>query len=618
MSPSGAIVRRDAGADSAARLGIYSLPVLSRLSTALRAGARWPRLLAFLFAAVPPGLVVLEILGAGTRVPMEDHWDMVPLLDRDAAGTLAFRDLWAQHNEHRYLLPWLVMLGLARLTRWNILTELLLNVAVSLLALALLAGLVHRACRERAPALAPWLVLAASLMTFSLVKWENWLWGLSQPAFMSALAACATVSALAWRGPTITGAALSTLAAAAGALSFANGLVLLAVVPVGLALDPRGPWRQRSRLVVATVVASGAIAALYLAGLRHPAKHPSPWLVAGDPLGFAAYVLTYLGAPLGWPSAARSLAWGAIGAAALVAATAWLWSRVPAARPAVLPFMLLALYVAGSASMVGVGRLGMGVAQAVSSRYTTISSLLWVSVAVAVALAVAAALDAGRASRRVLLAVLAPVVLVLLAAAASYASAWNRAGRMTLALETSHRVALECVRFYRVAPDDCLRMSYHDPGVLRQRAERLEALGLGPFRSPAPLPLGAYVPAERATPAGAITHASAYPVVVRYVLGTLRTYRSTEIVLAGWAIDPATGGPPRGVLVATSGTVLGEAPVADERTGGRTGGQPRWSFRFGAFRLPPGARVLEAYAVLDGPRIVPLLGSPTLDAVPRD
>jgi hypothetical protein len=573
--------------------------------------------LPLIVAVLPPALIVVSVLQTGTTVPMEDHWDMIPLLERDAAGTLRFGDLWAQQNEHRYVVPWLFMIGLARFTRWNIATELLLNVAFSLAALGVLAALIVRSVRGRSRVLVPWLVLAASLMTFSLVKWENWFWSMSQPAFASALAACVTVAVLARLGPTLAGTALATLAAIAGVLSFANGFVLFAVVPLGILADPRAPLRRRVWLALGSVVASVAMTLVYLAGLRHPAKHPDPWLFLKRPIAFTEYVLAYVGAPLGWPEPGWSIAWGALGVTALAIAALSLAIRRPASRIDVLPWLLLALWVLGSGALAGVGRLGMGVAQAVSSRYTTMSTFFWISVAVVVAMAVVDVLERVGPSHRVAVGLVAAAVLGTVAAAGSYAAVWVRSDAWRESLEESHALARECLHFHREAPDGCLAIMHHDPPLVRRRAAILERLRLGPFvTTPSRPPLSSFTVVDSAEPVGAIAGGRVRLLVVTLLVGSFQEYRSVEVSLGGWAKDPSTGRPPPALLIVANGAVLEEVPMPADAVSAGAPGRPAWFYRFSTFRLGSGARTVEVYAVLDGRRIA-RLGARALENLAR-
>jgi hypothetical protein len=39
-----------------------------------------------------------------------DDWQFVPLLEKTNDGTLTFQDLWAPHDEHRLLLPRIIII----------------------------------------------------------------------------------------------------------------------------------------------------------------------------------------------------------------------------------------------------------------------------------------------------------------------------------------------------------------------------------------------------------------------------------------------------------------------------------------------------------------------------
>lgn len=103
------------------------------------------------------------------------------------------------------------MLALARTNDWDIRYELAANVVVALCVLGMLALLIERTVRSVAPLLIPWLILAASLSTFSLTQWGNGLEGWQVQIFMNALAAVVTVWSLARWGTGWLGLALALL-----------------------------------------------------------------------------------------------------------------------------------------------------------------------------------------------------------------------------------------------------------------------------------------------------------------------------------------------------------------------------------------------------------------------
>lgn len=581
-------------------------------------------LLPFAAAALPPALVAWTMAREALDVPFWDDWELVDLLQRASAGTLRFGDLWAQHNEHRLLLPNLVMLGLARATGWDTRVTMGASFIVSLGTLAVLGLIIQSTIRRSAPAFSPWVFLGASLMTFSMVAWQNWLWAWQVQVFMNALAACVMAWSLGRYGARAPGPWLAMLAAIAGALTFANGVALLPIVPVVLALDPRGDatvwWRRRPAITMAVI---GALAvAIYLIGYERPPDHPSPLVALAHPLDLLRFLLAYLGAPvaLGWRLAAStsttpvvliSIAYGAIGLGVVVAGGAWLWRRDASDRALLVPWVALVLFTVLSGIMTGVGRLGVSLDQALASRYTTTSALFWVSVAALAALAMSRALRAHtEISRRVMtlgaVAVLAQVMVLV-----GYAGSWAYGLGMAAVKHETLRRGGECLRFYRSAPPACLKLLYPDVAGLRDRASRLETLALGPFAaSRRERPLASYAVAEGAEAAGGIDF-----------LGPDES--RTEFILVGWGMNPVTRRAVDAVLVAIDGEVIGRAVTGLQRPDLATGedasllASSGWTFRFSAFRLQPGSHAIEAYAVLEQQRIVKLHGARTIEVKAR-
>lgn len=434
-------------------------------------------------AGVPPLLIMVTVARYGVNVPFWDQWEFVKLLDKAAAGQLEFKDFWEQHNEHRLVLPRMVMLALARATQWDIRYEIAANVVIALLALGMLVLLIERTVRPVAPVIVPWLILAASLTTFSLTQWLNWIWGWQLQIFMNALAAVTTVWALArWRGRWL-GLALALLAAIAGALSFATGLILLALIPLALLIGPRFDQGASRLTYVALAAAIGAgVAALYLNGFHHPGQQPSPFFLLSHPVSYGYYVLAYMGSGLGAWSTPVSASWGAMGIATFAWCSAWLWMRSPGLRHnTLLPWILLGLYGILSGFMTGIGRAGYGVEQALGPPYITISSLFWISLVVIAALVIAHRLEDGTASKTRSQAAMVVIVFLLILAGVSYGASWIHAEATLKSFHHAIRRGGECLLDYDKAPDDCLHFLWPDVSTLQERAHRLDVLKLGPF-----------------------------------------------------------------------------------------------------------------------------------------
>ena len=68
------------------------------------------RNLLFLLGVLPAAVLLADIHSFAVNVPFMDDWQFVPLLEKANEGTLSFQDLWAPHDEHRLLLPRLIII----------------------------------------------------------------------------------------------------------------------------------------------------------------------------------------------------------------------------------------------------------------------------------------------------------------------------------------------------------------------------------------------------------------------------------------------------------------------------------------------------------------------------
>src|SRR5438477_10533634 len=146
------------------------------------------RLARLLLIAAPPLLIGFIIFRDGVDTSFWDEWDgTAPLFEKMAAGTLGFADFFAQHNEHRILFPRLIAFGLGRLTHWNVRAELFV---IWFLALVCLFNIWELTCRSGQRNSNFWLLFSSSVLLFSPLSFENFLWGF-QIGFLLPLA-CVT------------------------------------------------------------------------------------------------------------------------------------------------------------------------------------------------------------------------------------------------------------------------------------------------------------------------------------------------------------------------------------------------------------------------------------------
>jgi hypothetical protein len=91
-----------------------------------------------------PVLYVAFVAHYGVNSLFNDDWSMVPIVHAALHGRLSFGMLWAQHNEHRVLVPNLAFIAFGRWTSLDARTILLASAALFVAGYAFLVALVRR------------------------------------------------------------------------------------------------------------------------------------------------------------------------------------------------------------------------------------------------------------------------------------------------------------------------------------------------------------------------------------------------------------------------------------------------------------------------------------------
>ncbi|HUW59615.1 MAG TPA: hypothetical protein VMZ06_01315 [Candidatus Bathyarchaeia archaeon] len=417
-----------------------------------------------LIALLPPAGLVMLLRLYHIDVPFLDEWEYMLILPKSYEGTLSLADLFALHNEHRLFFPRLIMLGLARLTHWNMLYETGAAVVFAAGAFGLLVLQLHATGREVGRNL---LVAAPvlSLVHFSLSQWQNWFMPCQFLMFLNLLAVIGTVVALSW--PMLGWAHLAggILLGVMASYSFANGL---SVWPIGLlCLAAATEGRRRWAYAAIWCCAGAIVVAVYFYGYKSPSYHPSPWLTLHEPLAFALYILQYLGAPVVDYDGFGAAAVGAVGLAILLVCSYVLIPRMGVR--ALAPYWGLAFYAICGAATTGLGRLGFGIDQATSSRYITVGNLLWVCDAVLLFLAL-------RGVRGKVVASAAAVVFILLASVNSVYGTLKWTERYVFRLPARAELISGGTN------EDLLQRLHPNPQIVIERREILKKYRLGVFR----------------------------------------------------------------------------------------------------------------------------------------
>lgn len=431
---------------------------------------RFLHMLSWGAALLPPAALLYIVNRFGILVPYWDHWDFVLILEKWQAGTLSLADLMRPHNAHRLLFPYLIMLGLAILTGWEVAYELLVNLVLGACIALLWAVLFWRAAAHDRIALRLWLPFAVSLATFSMLQWRNWLWGWQLQIFLMVAAVLLAVVLMfrpggGWRSFCGSGAA-----AFVACYSFGAGIVLWPAMLVGILLEHERPNRWK-RVVGWCILGAGTVGLfLLVAGVpRRAPSFPDPDYTE---LGYTLFFLGATGAGIGGFSGAVALGAGIVALPLFVMVAAPLlrdrqWSSVAA------PFVTLALFGVGAAFLTMLGRGHDGLHGATESRYTSLTLPFWI--------ALIALLAMGQRRQPSLWRL--PVVLAIVLGIGLSSLHGARIGSLRDPMREEARAAILSGESELVLPH-----LFPDPALYENRRERLKALGMGPFRDTAARP----------------------------------------------------------------------------------------------------------------------------------
>jgi hypothetical protein len=338
--------------------------------------------------------VLAIVLQRAVDLPFWDEWSWSNLVYGARTGTLTFAQLWAPHGDHRMLIPNLVMLALDAAGGWHVVREQI----VSLVLLALTQLVCWALIRTSVPAARRGACFfATTVLLLGLGQWENLDWGFQMAWFICNLGVVVVVWAVTRPRAVPRDTLVALVAATVASLSSSQGLLAWETGLVALLLMPR----RRAGTIALWIVAAIVVSAIVRSGV--PAAGHSAGIKA-----MAHYALIYLGAPV-----IGSLGLRLATDAGIVLVLWFIGLCTVAARGSrrtrvrLAPWLAVGAYPFMAAIVTATGRAGFGLAQADSSRYTTIGVLAWVA-------AVAATCAVVPRGRGRIVAAIAPALIVVL------------------------------------------------------------------------------------------------------------------------------------------------------------------------------------------------------------
>lgn len=502
------------------------------------------RPLLWCLAAVPVVFPLMVFTYFHMSIVWNDAWSMADLLVRAHRGTLGFSDFFSFHNEHRIPIPLLIMFALARLTGWNTYVEMYFGFAMVCLLSGLFALLLRVTANGERGLTRIWQWFLINMLIFSPIQCENWVFG---------FAACTNFIPI----PCIVGAMLllyrkkltwSTLLLCAllieiASLSLANGLLGWAIVlPLLLQTNSVQEMRERKWSILAWVAM--AVVSFICLFWGYQGHSWNSQYYSATVWSRIQFLLAFIGSPLNFglePWLTLSVVIGFVlttiyGIAIVRTLQYWITGNMQWVRQA-LPWLAVGVYGIGGALLGSLGRAGLGLAHAATSRYTTISMCLLICLVGLMSIQTSDSRGHSRfhAWRRTVLAPMFGLILIV-------ALAWGavRSGEYYAGIMRISRGGMAHLSFINFVQEPRLRTAISAQDGLRERANALNESGY--LRPPLIrdsnirilMPAGADSDAARAS-SGAFEEA--------------RTLPEGILQLRGWAVLPSQRRPADAVLL---------------------------------------------------------------------
>jgi len=326
---------------------------------------------------VAPAIIcIVFIIKYGVNVCFWDQWEIVPLFDKLYSHKLTFNDMFALHNEHRMFFPRIIMLSLGLMTHYNNIAEMILSWFLLLLiglVLFLIYGRYYGISQGSILRFIPvvWLV-------FNLRQWGNLLWGFQITWFMIVLLFLLMIYLLEKNNKIGWRFIMSIICGVVASFSALQGIL---VWPVGLffmilntlhknTYDKKILMKQVSIWIVSATI----VLFIYFSNSRVGLSESSIFNVKELDTAIV-FIITVIGNPLG-VNEITCLISGILLLIIYTSIGTYLILHRDNFKNKGMPFISsLLLLVFLFSLMVIAGRAGLGLSQAMSSTYSTITIL---------------------------------------------------------------------------------------------------------------------------------------------------------------------------------------------------------------------------------------------------
>ena len=353
----------------------------------------YPQILAkpvILIYLLPIVVLIPFIFLYGFRVPIMDEWPIAVIFENIATGKAGLIDFIEIYNDHRYFFLRLIIVPLAFLSGWNKIYEMLISLIFAIANLVLIIKISQQQNPKIYSSKQFHTVNGLScLIMFSLIQYQNWLWGLQLGVFLVNL--CVTVSLLILslnqkfcERQRLLFAALPIIIAS---FTMAQGIISwLAILPSVFLMGKNPKTGLKYALIWLGLFGVTTIVYSWGYNSDNPTRFNIAFFIE-YPIFCWQFFLIMLGAPLAQYSTQLANLLGIIVFFSFIVAIIRGWqTRGLEFLRIIAPWIGLGLFALLFAIITTFGRaeaaliLNQGLDFALASRYTTNSLLLWIAV----------------------------------------------------------------------------------------------------------------------------------------------------------------------------------------------------------------------------------------------
>jgi hypothetical protein len=314
----------------------------------------------------------------GYDTPYWDQWWHTDLIGKSFEGTATLSDYWRLINEHRVFFPNFIIVGLAKLTHWNIRAELFLIFILSSGTFLAIAGKIFleqkKALNEQKGL---WIFPLVALYTFSFSQHAIWMWGLHIVILLTALPLIVLILFLGKKELSYFHVFAAALCAVFASLSFGAGVISWGIGWILILINPARTRKKTAyQISLWSILAVGTMI-VYFIGYESTSANQSALDTFTHPIQSIGYFLAYLGSPLSPFSSRLSVLLGLSGVLIVLSSVRKYKSYQPLKS---LDLFIIGLWLTGlgPAFLTTLKQWPEGIEQGISSRYIIWPTYFWI------------------------------------------------------------------------------------------------------------------------------------------------------------------------------------------------------------------------------------------------